>query len=54
VLADFANDVLPVFEPSELATRRRRKDGGLAILALVTVLGYVFAIVSETSWSVVW
>ncbi len=46
---DLANDVQPILEPAQLATRRRGKDRSLAILAAVPVLRYVFAIVSETS-----
>ncbi len=54
VLDHLAHDVRAIFEPTQLAARRRRKDGNLAVLTLVTVLRYVFAIVSETSCSVVW
>ena len=53
VLGDLTHDVQPVFEPTQLAAGRRRKDRDLAILALVAVLRYVLAIVSETSCSVV-
>ena len=53
VLGHLAHDVQPVLEPTQFVTGRRRKDGDLAILALVAVLRYVLAIVSETSWSVV-
>ena len=51
---DLADDVKPVLEPGELAASRRRKDGDLAIFALIAVLRYVLAMVSETSCSVVW
>lgn len=54
VLGDLARDVRAIFEPTQLTARRRRKDGNLAVLTLVTVLRYVLAIVSETSCSVVW
>lgn len=50
---DLAHDVKAIFEPRELAAGRRRKDGDLAVFALVAVLGYVLAVVSETSCSVV-
>jgi hypothetical protein len=53
MLGHLTHDVQPVFEPTQLVAGRRRKDGDLAILALVTVLRYVLAIVSETSCSVV-
>jgi hypothetical protein len=49
VLCDLANDVQPILKPTQFATRRRGKDRGLAILAPVPVLRYVFAIVSETN-----
>jgi hypothetical protein len=51
---DFTNDVQALLEPCELAAGRRRKDGDLAVFTLIAVLRYVFAIESETSWSVVW
>lgn len=47
--SDLAHDVRPVAQPCELATRRGGEDCGLAILALVSVLRYIFAIVSVTS-----
>jgi hypothetical protein len=53
VLGHLSHDVQPVFEPTKLVAGCRRKDGDLAILALVAVLRYVLAIVSETSCSVV-
>jgi hypothetical protein len=53
VFGDLANDVQPVLQPTQLATGRRGKDRRFAILAPVPVLRYVFAMLSETSWSVV-
>jgi hypothetical protein len=53
VRSDLADDVRPIFEPLQLAARRDREDRGLAILAAIAGLGYVFAIVSETRSSVV-
>jgi hypothetical protein len=50
---DLANDVEPVPEPRELAAGRCRKDRDLAVLALITVLRYVLAVVSVSSCSVV-
>ncbi len=51
---DLAHDVQTILQPSQLAAGRRRKDGDLAVFALVAVLRYVLAMVSETSCSVVW
>jgi len=51
---NFANDVEPIFEPCKLAASRGRKDCDLAVLALIPVLRYVLAVVSETRFSVVW
>jgi hypothetical protein len=50
---DLAHDVKPIFEPLEFASSRRREDCRFAILALIAVLGYDFAIESETRLSVV-
>ena len=50
---DLPYDVHSIFEPLKLATGRDRKDRGLAILAAIAYLRYVFAIVSETRFSVV-
>jgi hypothetical protein len=49
-----AHDVRTLLQPAQLAAGRRRKDVDRAILAAVAVFRYVFAIESETSWSVVW
>jgi hypothetical protein len=46
--------VEPILEPAQLGAGRGGKDRGLAILALITELRYVFAIVSESRLSVVW
>ena len=51
---DLAHHVKPVLQPRELGARGRWEDRGLAILALEAVLRYVLAVVSETSWRVVW
>ncbi len=51
---NLAHDVEPILEPPQLAAGRGGKDRGLAILALITELRYVFAIVSERRLSVVW
>ena len=51
---DLTNYMQAVFEPRELASRRRREDGDCAVFTLIAVLGYVLAVVSETSCSVVW
>ena len=48
-----AHDVKPVPQPPQLAACRRREDCDLAIFALIAVLGYVLAMLSETSCSVV-
>ncbi len=50
---DLTSDVKTVLEPCELAARRRWEDGDLAVLALIPVLRYVLAMVSETRLSVV-
>ncbi len=50
---NLAYDVEPVLQPRKLAPRGRREDCDLAIFALVALLGYVFAIESDTSSSVV-
>ena len=51
---DLTNDVQPILQPRKLAAGRRRKDGDLAVFTLIAVFGYVFAVVSESSCSVVW
>jgi hypothetical protein len=51
---NLTDDVESILEPGKFAARRNREDRDLAILALVPVLGYVFAIVSETRFRVVW
>jgi len=53
VFRNLANHVQPILQPTQFATRRRGKDRRLAILAPVSVLRYLFATVSVTSWSVV-
>ena len=53
VPSDFADDVGSIFEPGKLGAGRCREDRDFAIFALVSVLRYVFAIVSETRFSVV-
>ena len=50
---DFARDVEPVFEPRQLRARRDGEDRYLAVLTLITELGYVLAMVSEMRFSVV-
>ena len=50
---DLPHDVHSIFQPLQLAAGRDRKDRGLAILAAIAYLRYVFAIVSETRSSVV-
>jgi len=50
---DLTSDVKTVLEPRELAPGRRWEDGDLAVLALIPVLRYVLAMVSETRLSVV-
>jgi hypothetical protein len=49
-----AHDVRTLLQPAQLAAGRRRKDCNLTILAAIAVFCYVFAVESETSWSVVW
>jgi hypothetical protein len=51
---NLAHYVEPILEPAQLGAGRGGKDCGLAILALITELRYVFAIVSESRLSVVW
>ena len=51
--SDLANDVKPIFEPRKLGASRDGENPDLAVLALVTRPRYVFAIVSETRFSVV-
>jgi hypothetical protein len=57
VTGDFTYDVKAVLKPAELRARRRREDCDLAILALIAVLRYGFAIEvaieSEASFNVV-
>jgi hypothetical protein len=53
VARDLANHVRSILEPLQLASGRHRKDCALAILAPVAEARYVFAIVSETRFSVV-
>jgi hypothetical protein len=53
VSRDLTHDVQPIFEPRKLGARANREDRDLAILALVTELRYVLAIVSLTRSSVV-
>ena len=53
VARDLAHDVYAVAQPCQLVTGGRRKDCALAILTLVAVLRYVFAIVSVRSCKVV-
>ena len=51
---DLSHDVKPVFKPRELGPRRRWEYCDLAILALITELGYDLPIVSVTRLSIVW
>jgi hypothetical protein len=54
VLGNLRDDVQPISQPAQLAARGGWKDRRRAVLAAVTVLRYVLAIVSETSCRVVW
>lgn len=53
VLQDLRDDVQPISQPPQLAAGGCWEDRPFTVVAVVAVLSYVFAIVSETSCSVV-
>jgi len=53
VASNFTHHMQPVFEPSELASRRGWKDRDLAVFAFIAVLRYGLVAESETSVNVV-
>ena len=54
MLGDLPNDVDTIVEPPQLGARRRGEDRRFAIFALITVSNYIFAVVSDARFNVVW